>query len=568
MSSFFDVPPREIPPLDWSLEKQMLSRQKWVELEGGRQTPDPGETGATPDDYLGGVCPDCSGENPPRKPYRDHFDPPLKNIDAETVPPDDLPSEIRHYRRRFMENGAFLSVCDHLTDRELLRWIEDLIKREFAVRGPGGSSIFQLNLSCPDCVRELDDEFSGPVESPPEQLEKKFERIEEKLTAMDDEPVTSEDGIGAPFWSLGGTRLVLLAGSVFERLKTDVETGVIELFDNKQQLLDVLDGLRALEWVLGGLNQLSEETEAQALSTLQGAARMIRIMNNRRTRRHPGRFYSDLEHLLPDVESVCFLVQCGDDADDNPEWPEPSDETPERWCEVFHEEITVENPSFADVLRDGVSERRVEAAHERFVRRNQFLSVQDDKARRILRDFIGRKVQLDPARPGDFLDRDVEPLDPGEVDPEGFSNPELMALVMGGDDAVTEETLGVLEELPDEPPDDGDDLDRELRDDPAHATCRQLLGELKDRWLSGETSLLDRPAVNHLYHLLKFSLDVLGKAYIYRRDLEHRVPVAGAYRFVESRLEDCLKVLAVTALDGEDYNRHLRAGLETLREVR
>jgi hypothetical protein len=172
MNEESEVPARKVPPIEWSVDKKMFARRKWINQQGGTKLRD-SEQEISPLKDL------STGEDDlPREPYREHFDPPLKNIDAESVPPDDVPDRIHDYRARFVENGDFLDPCKHLTDRELLRWIEELTKTEFELVHRAGTGVFQLYLSCPDCVREMERERSFDPDQPGKFLDGDVQPVE------------------------------------------------------------------------------------------------------------------------------------------------------------------------------------------------------------------------------------------------------------------------------------------------------------------------------------------------------------------------------------------------------
>lgn len=546
MSGGREVPAREVPPIDWPLEKKMLSRRKWLEQQGGTQLRDSGQKFFPFKDLSPGE------DDREKAPYREHFDPPLKNVDAESVPPDDVPHRIHDYHERFVENGDFLDVCEHLTDRELLRWIEELTKTEFELVHGTGSGVFQLDLSCPDCVREMERDEGFVSESTLlERLQKKFDGIERKLEEQQTALESTEE-LFFDAWPPGSNRLRLLCGASFRRLQSDVESNAVPVFDGEDELvLDVLDGLRALDWVLGGLEQQSEGKENQALETLRGAGRMIRIINNRPAERHPGSFYGDLETLISDLEFIQQLLVGDDSIEKKPLAPDPDVETPEKWAEYFREVILVDYPSFEEFFREGVSEGVIRRTHQRWERREQYWDVEDKKSRRMMQSFLGRSAQFDPDRPDKFLDGDVQPVEPETVEPGQYSNSELMALTYGRDEAISPERYDELSRTPQEPDEDSP-VDK-AKNDPVHEELTALYEKWDEIVYDRKKSEIENEIIPIVRYLIRFADHALDRSYDFRWEFEDHdwgCCIRGAYRFGESIMEDVLEVLSEQFAEG------------------
>lgn len=532
-----EVPPRKVPPADWPPELQMLSYQKWLDQQGGTQAADPGES--DPEEYLGGICPECEGINLPVKPYREHFDPPLKVTDPETVPADDLPLVIERYRERMVPAGDFLSVCDHLSDRELLRWIRDLLYREMEETPRSQTGVFELWEVCPGCFMEQLEE-SGPIQEDSllEEIETNLCRTREQLEDLHDRRIEfyRERKIR---WPPGAHRLSVLIESVLERLQEDVEEERNPLLNgNERAIIETIAGLKALRWLMAGVEELyREEPASRTLRLLQDSARMIRILI-REQETQSGRFVDDLGTLLPDVEFLALLVS-GWREDLEP--PRFEDAPAGDWEGFFREDVTRKCPSFARLMEDSPRLETVKTAHEHWMRRQENLTIEEELYRRHTQNILGRAVQFDPEEPEAFLDGEVEPVRPEEVEPELFDNSELFVLMAADESRLTPDFLDRLDDLPEDSP---ADKDEPVRADPIEERLDRFLNRVRRVWKNTDPDHADACHINAVYQLTKAMEDVVSEANFHQETLDLRQPVEGGRRLVESALASIGQILS------------------------
>lgn len=536
------VPPREIPPAEWPLHKQMLSYRKWTIAQGGMSTEDM-NIGWLSGDKDGGSCPDCGDSDPPKKIYREHFSPPLRDVDPETVPADDLSSTIEFYRQRFLEQGDFLNSCEHLSRREILRWIRDIAQRRYRISGRTATAIFQPTETCPVCNRPVIQEIcEDRGKTLLEYSEGKIESIIDLMDRVDQHlDRRSTDAI----WPPGTRRLNILARTTVERLKHDIAgENVPVLEEDEKTMLKVISGIEALSWVTSGINDLYEDaSDERVMRCLRGGARMIRILDYTYDQpgERPGRLYDDLCSILPDVEFIVELLDGDDhnDVEDHPDFPDPSSESPEAWQSIFLEELARENPSFSTLLLEGVSRDRVDAAHRKWIRREHNRSVRDKRSKRFIQNAFGRSVQFDPDNPNAFLDGTVEPVDPSDVDPTHFDNAALMAFFMSGDDGLSSDKLRFARESEEnDSTGEPDGIDRDVQKDFVYRAVQPLREKLHNRWTSTNREEAS-PVLTALYHLVEWTEDLHYRARIYQRSVDHRVPIEGAQRGVDLLLKRC-----------------------------
>lgn len=408
-----DPPPMQNPPEDWPLEKRIASHNKWVKEQGGFSHISPDAPPEILHQFLSYKCPICSGK--PAKKLRDFFDPPLEVPQPDGIPDEKVEEVLAMYSTLLKKKNFVLEGCEHQTPRDLLNRLAEALDEEFHEMGEDGTWHITTGDDCPECWRKFEREqenfdWKARVRNEIAAVRSTFDKLEGFFAQADEEigndPDDPREGLGR---LPGLDRLMLLLPCVLDRLEEDIDKDLFSLpiggdGGAAHQLLDGLGAIKqAIQTVLTWYIHNDVDQALELVNTALEGARKYTVKEEPGFR---GRFLHDLARIAPDFQIMRGMLE---DFQENrrrrPKHPEDNELcSTERWLKYYREQARLEEPMFAVVDAEGLSEQSLEKGMKLMIEESKRLDHHKEEFVERYRLMKNRDTVFDPERPELFLD--------------------------------------------------------------------------------------------------------------------------------------------------------------------